>query len=158
MNINDNKTYIEICYFSPINSNFYQKKNLDKNCPYNGLEDDIYSLRNEGNILLMGYFNAQTSSNQAILLSNHSNPNPLWLDEYLTLARRYKRSSKDLGEKLFDSGLVKFCIAQDLIIWNGLTKWINSIQMTCIHGLGSSVVDYVIYDIPIYKKNRFQQL
>ena len=24
--------------------------------------------------------------------------------------------------------------------------------MTCIHGLGSSVVDYVIYDIPIYKK------
>jgi hypothetical protein len=28
-------------------------------------------------------------------------------------------------------------------------KWPKSIQMTCIHGLGSSVVDYVIYDIPI---------
>ena len=25
-------------------------------------------------------------------------------------------------------------------------------QMTCIHGLGSSVVDYVIFDIPLYKK------
>ena len=24
--------------------------------------------------------------------------------------------------------------------------------MTCIHGLGSSVVDYVIYDIPIHNK------
>jgi hypothetical protein len=28
-------------------------------------------------------------------------------------------------------------------------KWSNSNQMTCIHGLGSSVVDYVISDIPI---------
>ena len=28
-------------------------------------------------------------------------------------------------------------------------KWKNSNQMTCIHGLGSSVVDYVISDIPI---------
>ncbi len=44
--------------FSPINSNFYKKKNLDKTNPYNGLENDISSLRNEGNILLMGDFNA----------------------------------------------------------------------------------------------------
>jgi hypothetical protein len=28
-------------------------------------------------------------------------------------------------------------------------KWPNSNQMTCIHGLGNSVVDYVIYDILI---------
>ena len=68
--IYDKKTYIAICYFAPINSNFYKKNSLDKNCPYNGLENDIYGLRNEGNILLMGYFNAQTSSNQAIHLRN----------------------------------------------------------------------------------------
>ena len=35
--INDKKTYIAICYFAPINYNFYKKTNLDKNCPYNGL-------------------------------------------------------------------------------------------------------------------------
>jgi hypothetical protein len=28
-------------------------------------------------------------------------------------------------------------------------KWPNSNQMTCIHGLGSSVIDYVISDIPV---------
>ena len=39
--INDKKTYIAICYFPPINSNFYNKKNLDKNSPYSGLENDI---------------------------------------------------------------------------------------------------------------------
>jgi len=82
---------------------FYKKGNLDKNCPYLGLENDIFNLRNEGNILLMGDFNARTSSNQAIILSNYTNPNPLWLDEDIALASRYKRSSEDLGENLFGS-------------------------------------------------------
>jgi len=97
--------------FPPINSNFYKKKNLDKTNPYNGLENDISSLRNDGNILLIGDFNARTSNNQAIILSNHSNPNPLWLDKDPTLASRYKRSSEDLRENLFGSELVKLCSA-----------------------------------------------
>ena len=44
--------------FPPINSNFYNKKNLDKTNPYNCLKNNIYRLRNEGNILLMGDLNA----------------------------------------------------------------------------------------------------
>ena len=100
----------------------------------------------------MGEFNDRTSSYQSILLSNHSNPNPLWLDEDLTLASTYKRSSKDLGENSFGSELLKRCSAQDLIICNNLKKWPNSSQMTCIHGLGSNVVDYVISDTPLYNK------
>jgi len=127
------KAYIAICYFAPINSNLYKKNNLDKNCPYNSLENDISNLRKEGNILLMCDFNARTSSNRAILLSNFSNPNPLWLEEDLGLASRYKRSSEDLGENLFGSEP-------------------NSSQMTCIHGLGSRVIDYVISDIPLYNE------
>ena len=75
----------------------------------------------------MGDFNARASSNQSILLSNYSNPNPLWLDEDITLARKYNRISEDLGENLFGSKLVKLCSAQDLIICNGLKKWPNSI-------------------------------
>jgi hypothetical protein len=69
--------YISICYFSPINSTFYKKNNLDRNCPYNNLEHDIYILRNEGNILMLGEFNARTATNQATILSNDSNHNPL---------------------------------------------------------------------------------
>jgi hypothetical protein len=65
---------------------------------YNGLEQDIYSLRNESGILLLGDFNVRTTTNQDIILSNDSNPNPLWLDEDLVLIRRYNRNSKDLVE------------------------------------------------------------
>ena len=74
----------------------------------------------------MGDFNARTSSNQAIILSNHSNPNPIWLDEDLTLASQYKRNSEDLRDNFFGSKLVKLYSAQDLIIFNGLKKWPNS--------------------------------
>jgi exonuclease III len=150
--INAKKMYIAICYFAPINSTFYTKNNLDKNCPYKSLEQDIYSLRNEGSILLLGDFNARTATNQAIILSNDSNPNPLWLDEDLVLANRYKRNSEDLTENLYGTELIKLCSSQDLIICNGLMKWLKSNQMTCIHGLGSSVVDYVISDIPVYNQ------
>lgn len=100
----------------------------------------------------MGYFNAHNSRNQAIILSNFSNPNPVWLEEGPALARRYKISFEDLGENLFGSELVKLCSAQDLIICNGLMKWPNSSQVTYIHGLGSSVVDYGISDIHLYNE------
>lgn len=52
---------------------------MDKNFPFNTLEKDIHNLRNEGNILFLGDFNARTTTNQAILLSNKSNLNPLWI-------------------------------------------------------------------------------
>jgi hypothetical protein len=141
--------YIAICYFEPINYTFYKKNNLDKNCSYNNLEQDIYNLKNEGNILLLGEFIARTATKQDTLLSNDANHNPLWLDEDLVLSNNYKRSSKYLTENFFGIDLVKLCISQDLIICNGVMKWPNSNQMTYIEGLGSSVVNYVISDIPV---------
>jgi hypothetical protein len=53
LDTNAKKMYIAICYFAPISSTFYKKNNLDNNYPYNNLEQDIYSLKNEGNILLL---------------------------------------------------------------------------------------------------------
>ena len=73
--------------FGHINSIFYKKHNLDKIWPYNGLEQDIYNLRNEGNILLLCDFNSRTT-NQAIILSSDSNLDPLWLAKNLALTSR----------------------------------------------------------------------
>jgi hypothetical protein len=126
LDTNARKMYIAICCFSPINSTFYKKNNLDKICPYNNLEQDIYNLKNEGNILLLEDFNARTATKQATLLSNDFNHNPLWLYEDLVLSNRYKRSSKDLIENFFGTELVKLCSSQDLIICNGVMKWPNS--------------------------------
>jgi hypothetical protein len=76
---------------------------------------------------MLGNFNARISTSQAILLSNDSNPNPLWLDEDLALTNRYIRKSEDLTKNLFGAKLIiKLCSSQDLIICNGLLKWPNS--------------------------------
>ena len=90
---NDKKMYITICYFAPINSAFYKKNNLDNNCPYNNLEQDIDSLKNEGNILL-GDINVRTATKQATLLINNSIHNSLWLDEDLVLLIATKEALK----------------------------------------------------------------
>jgi hypothetical protein len=109
-------------------------------------------LRTEGIILFLGDFNAINETNQAIILSNDSNPNPLWLDEDLILANRYQRNLEDLTENLYGTEIINIWISQDIIICNGLMKWPKYNQMTCIHGLGSSVVDYVILDILVYNQ------
>jgi hypothetical protein len=134
-----------------MNSIFYKKNNLDKNCPYNGLEQEIYSLSNDGSIIFLQDFNVGTT-NQALILSNDSNHNPVKLDEDLVLASIYKRNSKDLVETLFGTKLIKLYSSQDLIICNGLMKWTKSNWMTSIYGLGTNVVNYVIYNIHVYNQ------
>ena len=79
-----------------------------KKFPYNTLEQDVHSLRNEGNILLLGDFNARTTSCHVILLSNDSNPIPFWLEEVLDLASRFRKNFEGLIENLFGIKLVKF--------------------------------------------------
>lgn len=85
------------------------RKNLDKNRHFNTLEKDIHNVRNEGNILLFGDFNARIVTNQAIMLNNNSNPDPLWLDEDGNLANRFKRNFEYINENLFDTELLKLC-------------------------------------------------
>ena len=120
---------------------------MDKNCPFNSLEKYIFNLRNHGNIILLGAFKAESATNQSITLSNSSNPDPLWRDEDSHLANKFKRKSKDNIEKLFSTELIKIGSSRDLIICNGIKKWLVSSEMTCFHALGSSVVDYAISDI-----------
>ena len=67
-NIIDKINYIAICQFAPINNTFHKKKNLDKNYPYNGLENDIDSLRKEGNIFLLIDFNVRKTTMESYYL------------------------------------------------------------------------------------------
>jgi hypothetical protein len=55
-------------------------------------------------------------------------------------------------KNLYGTELIKLCSSQDLMICNGLMKWPKSNHMTCIHSLGSNVVDYVISYILVYNQ------
>ena len=106
----------------------------------------------KNNILYLGEINPKITTNQSHILSNDSNPNPLWLDEGIVLASIYKRNSEDMVENLFCTKLIHICSSQHLIICNDLMKWTKTSSMTCIHGLGSIVIYYVIFDIIIYNR------
>jgi hypothetical protein len=76
---------------------------------------------NEGNIILLRYFNAIITNKQDIILTNISNLDPLWIEpKDNDLIFTYKRSFEDLIENLFGMELVKLCNCHDLIICNGL--------------------------------------
>lgn len=80
------------------------------------------------------------------MLSNYYNLDQLWLDEDGNLYNQFKRNSEDIIENLFNIELLKNCSSQDLVIRNEINKWPLSHQMTCFHGLGSSVMDQSIFD------------
>lgn len=93
------------------------------------------------------------------MLSNNSNPGRLWLNKNGNLANRLKRNSEDIIKSLFGIELLKLCSSHDLIICNGINKWPLSSQITCFHGLGSSIMDYVIFDTHVLNRiTNFEQL
>ena len=146
--INAKKIYIEIYYVSLINSTFTIKAIYIIKCPYNRLEDGICSLINEGSIIFLGEFNARTTTNQPIILSNDYKTNHLWLVEDLVLAINFKINFEYMFDNLFNTKIIKVYSSKYVTICNGVMKWPKSNQMNCIHGL--TVRDDVIYNIPKY--------
>jgi hypothetical protein len=71
-------------------------------------------LKNEGNILMLGDFNARTATKQATNLGTDSNHNPLWLDDDLVLSNSYKRNYEYLIDNLCGTRLVKLYTSGDL--------------------------------------------
>ena len=71
------------CYFSPKYSKIYKRSNLDNEDPYASLKRDISLSNHLGEVMLMGDFNARTTNNQSLQLSNEERGenNPLWLEE-----------------------------------------------------------------------------
>jgi hypothetical protein len=71
------------CCFAPKNSKIYKISNLDIKDPYASLKREIPLFNHLGEVMLMGDFNARTTNNQSLQLSNQERGenNPLWLEE-----------------------------------------------------------------------------
>jgi hypothetical protein len=69
--------------------------------------------------------------------------NPIWLTEERN--HQWTRVSEDNKScNFFGEQLLTLCGAFDLIICNGLARWVNSGNFTCNNYNGESVVDYAI--------------
>ena len=97
----------------------------------------------QGEVLLVGDFNARTTNQQASILYCKEDQNPIWFTEEDN--PQWVRCSKD--DKVsnhFGEEFLTLRGAFNLIICNGLDKWKRSGNFTCNTYNGASVVDYVI--------------
>jgi len=81
--ISENGNVIKIAayYFAPQVSKFYKRRGLDRKDPFAALKNDIAKYSQVGEILLVGDFNARTASEQASILCQREDCNPIWLTE-----------------------------------------------------------------------------
>jgi hypothetical protein len=91
----------------------------------------------------VGDFNARTTCEQASILCCKEDYKPIWLTEERN--HRWTRVSEDnKSSKFFGEQLLTLCGAFDLVIGNGVARWVNCGNFTCNTYNGASVVDYAI--------------
>jgi hypothetical protein len=144
-NISENGNIIRIttCYFAPQVSKTYKSRGVDHKDPFATLKNNIATYSQLSEVLIVGDFNARTTCEQASILRCKEDYNPIWLtkerNHQWTRVLEDNKRYNFFGEQLFT-----FCGAFDLVICNGLAKWVNSSNVTCNTYNGASVVDYAI--------------
>lgn len=120
--IKENATLINIetCYFTPRNSKFYKKHDLNKEGPYSSLQRDILMYNKLGEIIVVVYFNARKTNKQATILKNTKeiDINPIWMLEEEN--KQWIRNSEDEhgGITQCVEELLGLCSTHNLIIYN----------------------------------------
>jgi exonuclease III len=135
---NGNTIRIAACYFPPQVSKTYKSRGFDHKYPFCSLKKRYCS-----EVLIVGDFNARTTSEQANIFCCKKDCNLIWLTEegnhQWTRVSEDNKSCNRFGEKL-----LTLCGAFDLVICNGLARWANSSNFTSNTYNGASVVDYAI--------------
>ena len=143
--------YIAICYFPPSTSHFASPKGQS---PYTILDEDIWEFSRDGDVILLGDFNARTACHQSSFFDTSEEIlRELDLDE-LGMTRRSQDAEEctEYGRYLLEMGT-----AHGLAILNGLDRYPHGGGFTCFpHRHGASTVDYVL--APIALVSRIQEL
>ena len=131
--------YIKPAYTSSKNSNFSGLETLT------ALDDFITTLKNKGDVIICGDFNARVANERDFILNDQSGmesfvPLP---DDYIPQTLR-NRNSKDKITNSFKKPFLNLLINKKLHLLNGRTLGDSIGDFTCIKHNGASVVDYFV--------------
>ena len=140
--------YIAICYFPPSTSHY---ATLKGQCPFVNLDEDIWDFSRNGEVILVGDFNARTGYFQTVFYDTSEEMLREMDANDLSLARHSQdKECTSYGRSLIDMGTT-----HGLAILNGLQIFPASNGFTCFpHRHGASTVDYVLAQsnlIPLIK-------
>ena len=142
--------FIAICYFPPKGSRYNVVGEIGDESmshgfsPYEPLSDDIIRYSSQGEVFLVGDFNARTQSRQCTIFKMDENRGMTSVDPSEI---GITRISKDQGADAtnFGNHLLELGSRHQLVIYNGLQRWPGSEELTCFpHGGGESTVDYLM--------------
>ena len=130
--------YIAICYFPPSTSVYASPRGQS---PFSILDDDIWEFSRDGDIILLGDFNARTANSQTVFYDTSEE----MLKEIDVSEMGLDRHSQDRGHIEYGRYLIEMTTAHGLAILNGLEIFPSSGEFTCFpHRHGASTVDYVM--------------
>ena len=139
--------------YSPVNSTYYEDD-------FSNLENEITSIPQNTNILILGDLNARTGEKTDFIENEGSTHEQLYtiLPDNYTEDTNYNRNSCDKICNTQGQNLIDLCIASQLRILNG--RFIGDIlgNFTCHKSYGASVVDYALADMDLLKSIHFFQV
>ena len=130
--------YIAICYFPPSTSVYASPRGQS---PFSILDDDIWEFSRDGDIILLGDFNARMANSQTIFYDTSEEI----LREVDISEMGLDRHSQDREHTEYGRYLMEMTTTHGLAILNGLEIFPSCGGFTCFpHRHGASTVDYVM--------------
>ena len=130
--------YIAICYFPPSTSHYASPKGQS---PYMILDEDIWEFSRDGDVILLGDFNARVGHSQTVFYDTSEE----MLRELDVSDMGLDRRSQDEEHTGYGRYLTDMGSAHGLAILNGLHRFPASSGFTCFpHRHEASTADYVL--------------
>ena len=130
--------YIAICYFPPNTSVYAAPRGQS---PFAILDEDIWEFSKDGDVMILGDFNARTTHHQSVFYDTSEE----MLRELDTTDMGLARVSQDGEHTEYGRFLIEMGSMHGLAILNGMQSFPQSSGFTCFpHRHGASIVDYVM--------------
>ena len=144
--------YIAVVYLSPINSTYAKRLDYDV---FDVLEQEIAKFSSKGQVIVMGDFNARTSTFPDCITDSARNV-PI-LDSVMCDESYVCRKSQDstMTNCSYGKRLIELCVSSGLKVVNGRIFGDPLGKFTCHKHNGSSLIDYVLADASTLSQIRY---
>ena len=134
-------SFIFATYFAPLNMPIYKRGIVDASNPFASLSESVHALKSQGDVWLVGDFNARILNEQFSSLEELGAPT--WSSKEV-LDTKWLRSSLDEKTNQMAPYFLQFGATCGLRIVNGISRFPLSSDFTFVSQQGCSTIDYLL--------------
>jgi hypothetical protein len=134
-------SFIFATYFAPLNMPIYKKGIVDASNPFASLSECVHALKSQGEVWLVGDFNARILNEQ--FASTEELGAPTW-SSHEVLDTKWKRNTVDEKTNQMAPYFLQFGATCGLRIVNGISRFPLSFDFTFVSQQGYNIIDYLL--------------